>query len=202
MNEHSLIVMARIVDNTKIEGIRQNAIKLIVENGYGGASISKIAQKAQVAEGYLYRFYKSKEELVLDLLNSKIEEIANNIEESVKRSESVSQIIDLLVRGIFNMAAKSTDDIKFLYVMMNDYSFAMTNKIRERIRNLCSEVKEKGVNLGELDEQISEEDIYMLMVIYPIQFINLRLKNIFGKNKWTNTDIEKVIKICNKTLKR
>jgi len=188
--------MARKIDINKIEGIKQSAVKLIVENGYGGASISKIAQKAQVAEGYLYRFYKSKEELILDLLNSKIEEIADNLEESLKNSESVEQIINMLVKGIFNMAAKSVDDVKFLYVMMSDYSFSMTDKIRERIRTLCTGVKEKGVSLGELDE-----DIYMLLVIYPIQFINLRLKSIFGVSKWTAADIEKVINICIKTLK-
>jgi len=193
--------MARKIDINKIEGIKQSAVKLIVENGYGGASISKIAQKAQVAEGYLYRFYKSKEELILDLLNSKIEEIADNLEESLKNSESVEQIINMLVKGIFNMAAKSVDDVKFLYVMMSDYSFSMTDKIRERIRTLCTGVKEKGVSLGELDSKIGEEDIYMLLVIYPIQFINLRLKSIFGVSKWTAADIEKVINICIKTLK-
>jgi TetR/AcrR family transcriptional regulator, repressor of fatR-cypB operon len=202
MNEYSLKYMARTIDNTKIEGVKQNAIKLIVENGYGGASISNIAKKAKVAEGYLYRFYKSKEELVLDLLNSKIEEIADNIEESIMKSESVHQIIDLLVKSIFKIATKSSDDIKFLYVMMNDYSFSMTNKIRERIRNLCIEVKEKGLNLGELDIQTSEEEIYMIMVIYPIQFINLRLKSIFGISKWTSEDIERLINICSKSLKK
>jgi AcrR family transcriptional regulator len=201
MNEYSLKFMAKTVDNSKIEGVKQNTIKLIVENGYGGASISNIAKKAQVAEGYLYRFYKSKEELVLDLLNSKIEEIADHIEELIKDSESVYQIIEQFIKGIFRMAAKSINDIKFLYVMMNDYSFAMTDKIRERIRSLCKEVKEKGLKLGELDIQTTEEEIFMFLLVYPIQFINLRIKNFFGKNKWSSEDIDKVISICTKTLK-
>ena len=50
--------MARIIDDGKIQRIREATIALVVQNGYGGASISSIARRAGVAEGYLYRFYK------------------------------------------------------------------------------------------------------------------------------------------------
>jgi AcrR family transcriptional regulator len=200
MNIHSNF-MARSVDNKKLEGVKHSAIKLIVERGYGGASISSIAKSAKVAEGYLYRFYKSKEELVSDLLNSKINEIADNLEESIKNSRSFDNIIELLIRGVFRMAKKSSNDIKFLYVMMSDYSFTVHSNIKERIRLLCMEASEKGRELNQLDELISIEELYMFTVIYPIQFINLRLKNFFGVSKWTDEGIERMIKICSKTLK-
>ena len=200
MNIHSNI-MARSIDNTKLEGVKQSAMKLIVEKGYGGASISSIAKKAKVAEGYLYRFYKGKEELVGDLLNSKINEIADNLEESIKNSQSFDEIIELLIRGVFKIAKKSSNDIKFIYVMMNDYSFSVNSKLKERIRLLCMEANDKGRELNQLDELISVEELYMFAVIYPIQFINLRLKSFFGTNKWSEEDIERMIKICSKTLK-
>ena len=62
MNDHSLIkliIMARQIDETKMHRIKEAAVQLVVENGYGGASILMIARKAGVAEGYLYRFYAS-----------------------------------------------------------------------------------------------------------------------------------------------
>jgi AcrR family transcriptional regulator len=194
--------MARIIDNTKLEGIKLNAIKLIVEKGYGGASISNIAKRAKVAEGYLYRFYKSKEELVSDLLNTKISEIADNLEDSIQKSDSFSEIIELLVKSIFKISEKSSNDIKFLYVMMNDYSFSINSKIKDRIAVLCKELLDKGKSLNQIDELITEEELYMFLVIYPIQFINLRNKKFFGSTKLTVEDIEKVISVCNKTLKK
>ena len=200
MNIHSYY-MARTIDNTKLEGIKLNAIKLIVEKGYGGASISSIAKKAKVAEGYLYRFYKSKEELVSDLLNSKISEIIDNLEESIQKSSSFSEIIELLVKIIFRMAEKSSNDIKFLYVMMNDYSFTISSKVKERIATLCKELMDKGKFLGQVDQLISEEEMYIFLVIYPIQFINLRIKKFFGNSNWTNEDVDRLIGICNKSLK-
>ncbi len=201
MNIHSSN-MARSIDYSKLEGVKQSAIKLIVEKGYGGASISSIAKRAKVAEGYLYRFYKSKEELVSDLLNSKINEIADKLEESIENSKSFNEIIELLIRGVFRIAKKSSNDIKFLYVMMNDYNFSVNSNLKERIRLLCMEANAKGRELNELDELISVEELYMFAVIYPIQFINLRLKNFFGTNNWTEEDIERMIKICIKTLKK
>jgi len=54
--------MPRLVDETKMHRIKDAAIELIVKNGYGGASISSIAKKAGVAEGYLYRYYNGKQD--------------------------------------------------------------------------------------------------------------------------------------------
>ena len=194
--------MARTIDNNKLESIKQNAVKLIAENGYGGASISSIAKKAKVAEGYLYRFYSSKEELVSDLLNSKISEIADNLEDSIKKSESFAEIIELLVRSIFKIANKSSNDIKFLYVMMNDYSFSIHSGIKDRIATLCSELLNKGKTLDQINPQITEEELYMFLVIYPIQFINLRHKKLISSAKLSTEDVQRVISICVNTLKK
>jgi len=64
--------MPRIIDETKMLRIKEAAIELVVKNGYGGASISAIRKKAGVAEGYLYRHYNGKQDLILDLLYSQM----------------------------------------------------------------------------------------------------------------------------------
>ncbi len=194
--------MARLIDHTKLENVKKSAMQLIVQKGYGGASISSIAKKAKVAEGYLYRFFKSKEELVISLLNSKLEQIADNVEEALKHSSSVEEIVSLIVRNIFCIAKKSKTDIKFMYVMMNDYNFSVHTDLRERIMNLLIEANRRGHEQNHLDENVGIDELFLFTVIYPIQFINLRLKNFFGQNEWTEQDIENLINICNKTLKK
>lgn len=192
--------MARAIDTQKLEDVKKSAIKLIVEKGYGGASISSIAKKAQVAEGYLYRFYKGKEELVSDLLNTKVSEIANKLEESIEKSQSFDEIIASLIKNIFSIAEKSEDEIKFIYVMMNDYSFSVHSNLKQRIKELCMEAINKAKQLNNLNYQIEPEDLYMFSVIYPIQFINLRLKEFFGTKSWTKQDVDRITNIAIKTL--
>jgi AcrR family transcriptional regulator len=194
--------MARTIDDTKIERIREAAISLVVRNGYGNASISEIARMAGVAEGYLYRHYKGKAELVEDLLYQNINLLADNLEHQLDDKQSIKDIFEQIIRTLFTLAEKNPEQIKFIYVLMNDYNFKIQEIQRERIFNLCSRVKAKGLLQKELREDISEEEIYLLGVSYPIQFINLRLKNFFNESKLGEEEIQRVMLICKNTINR
>lgn len=200
MNERSLKKMARSIDETKLIRIKEAALQMIVSNGFGDASISKIAKKAGVAEGYLYSFYKSKAELIEDLLYFNVNEIADNLEGLLDTNHSINEIIEQLIRSLFEMANHSPDRIKFLYVLMNDYNFKIQEVQRERIYNLCKNVKERGLQSKEIQSGIDEEDIYLIGVAYPIQFINHRLKSFFYRSDLGEPEVEKVLGICKKLL--
>lgn len=51
----------------KQEQILKAALKLFVENGFHGTPTSKIAQEAGVSNGTLFHYYKTKDELVIEL---------------------------------------------------------------------------------------------------------------------------------------
>jgi AcrR family transcriptional regulator len=194
--------MARITDETKIERIRESAMQMVVLRGYGGASILEIARKAGVAEGYLYRFYKSKSELVDDLLYSTLNEIIEKLEGLMKEEElSVYSIFRQLIDVLFDWANFQADKIKFLFVLMHDYNFEIRESQRDRIYDLCRRVKEKGIQSGKIREEIDEEEILLLAVSYPIQFINLRLKNFFHRTDLGMDEKEKVLRSCINSLK-
>lgn len=198
MSIHS--TMARTIDDTKIERIKAATISLVVRNGYGHASISEIARTAGVAEGYLYRHYKGKAELVEDLLYQNINLLADNLEYQLEEKDSIHEIFEHIIRTLFILAEKNPEQIKFIYVLMNDYNFKIQDSQRERIFTLCRKVKERGLAIHELREDITEEEIYLLGVSYPIQFINLRLKNFFHETKLGETEIQRVMQICRNTI--
>ena len=193
--------MARSIDETKIERIKEAAMQMVVSKGFGNASISEIAKKAGVAEGYLYNFYKSKTELVESLLHFHINELTDKLESLLNGQFSVSNIFEQLILELFTMANNQPEKIKFLYVLMNDYNFKIQDSQRERIFQLCKQVKDKGIHSGEIRTDIDEEEIYLIGVTYPIQFINLRLKNFFNQCELGTTEIEKVLRICKNSLK-
>lgn len=201
MNDYSLTnSMARIIDETKLERIKLATIELIVSNGYGGASISKIAQMAGVAEGYLYRHYPSKQELVKDLLRSNLNQIVETLEQSQKESQDLSKILEIVIRLFFNLAKTESHRIKFLFALMNDYNFVIDEEIKSKIINQCIAIKKIGLVHNQLDPLISEEDIYLFGVSYPIVFINHRIKNYFGTSELDENAIQKVLQISLKAL--
>lgn len=203
MNEYSLmIIMARTIDDTKIERIRQATMQMVVLNGFGGASILEIAKKAEVAEGYLYRYYKSKTHLVEDLLYSALNEIAEKLEGLIDNELlSVGDISKQLISLLFVWANQQPDKIKFLFVLMNDYNFQIREYQQARIYNLCKRVKEKGHLSGEINREFGEEEVLLFCVSYPLQFINMRLKNFFYQSKLGEEEKHRVMHICINSLK-
>lgn len=193
--------MARAIDTSKMERVRETAIEMIVEQGYGGASIAMIAHKAEVADGYLYRFYKGKQELVLDLLHTLVDVIVDQLETLLKNCSQVSDVIRILTTSFFQMAEQQPTHIKFLDVLMHDYNFRIKAQQRTQIFSLCHRIKEIGVKTGEVSESMNEDDIYLLGVVLPIQFLNLRIKTFFDREEWNLKDREHIIMIILKSLK-
>jgi len=193
--------MARPIDENKIERIKQIAMELIVHKGYGGASISEIAKKANVAEGYLYRFYKGKLELVEDILNKNIDELISVLEELIKNYHSIREIYEGVVRKMFEIAKNNPTRIQFIFVLMNDYNFSIEQNLRERIYNLCETIRVRGVNAKILRSDIDNDEIFLMGLSYPVQYINYRLKNFFNNNQLGETEIQKILKVCENSLK-
>jgi len=192
--------MPRLVDETKLFRIKRATIQLVVENGYGGASISAIAKRAEVAEGYLYRYYNSKQDLIKDLLFTHLKVLIEKLEHLIETCDNVSEIIENLFKRFFSIAKENPEHIKFIHVLMHDYNFQIEERQRKKIKNLCSMVLQKGKENKEIEPSKTEEEIYLITVIYPLEFINMRMKNFFNKNSCTKTDISRLTNFCINTL--
>jgi len=193
--------MARIIDEGKIERIREATIEFVVQNGYGGAAISSIARRAGVAEGYLYRFHRSKHELVTDLLYSKVAQIIEKLEILLDTCSGMKEVIFGLIGKFFKMATDNPEQIKFIHVLMHDYNFQISDDQRQQIKSLCEKVVQTGIANGEINKAISAEEAYGMVVIYPLEIINLRMKGFFGNSTWTTEDQNRIAEFSINALK-
>jgi len=193
--------MARLIDEGKIQRIKEATIQLVVQNGYGGAAISSIARRAGVAEGYLYRFYSSKQELVTELLFSKVAQIVEKLESLLNTCTSIKEVMSQLIGELFRMGTETPEEIKFIYVLMHDYNFQVSDQQRQHIKGLIDKVISRGIANGELNPQISVEEAYGMVIIYPIEFINLRMKGFFGITEWTAEEQNRVAEFSINALK-
>lgn len=188
--------MARITDDSKIEKIKEAIIKLVVSEGYGGASVSKIAKLAGVAEGYLYRYYSSKNELITSLLHTCMTTLMDEIEALLEEGQSMCRIVEETVKILFKLASEDTPRMKFTYVLLNDYNFSLDAEMRNRIIDICTRIHSRGEAEGVLRISTQPEDIYIMAVSYPIQFINHRLKGSFGTTELNVALRDKVTQTC------
>lgn len=62
------------------EGIKQAALKVFARRGYTGTKMSLIAKEASISEGLIYRYFKSKKDLFITLIQELIEEARRELE--------------------------------------------------------------------------------------------------------------------------
>jgi len=192
--------MARIVDESKLERVHEAAMSLIVSKGYGGASISSIAKEAKVSEGYLYRFYLGKEELVNVLLNTKIKEISEIIEAYLDKHESAETVIKRLLVSMSDIGFNSPTQMKFLYVMLGSYNFSISDNIKSFLIEICSRIKDIAVEQELVSSEMEIDHFFNMIFIYPIQYINLRLKDFTRSGGFTEADRDSLINFVFRTL--
>ena len=177
--------MAKKIDTSKIERIRQASVEIISECGITGSSVAAIAQRAGVSAGYLYRHYPSKVKLVNDLLNDALNSITERIDALIGENDRIDRIVSGIIGFIFESASLNPYRLKFQIMLLNDFS----TEIGETLIR-------KGHENGSVRKNVSIEDFYIALVGIPMQYLAARYKFGFGANDWDiAAEIEKITRI-------
>lgn len=193
--------MARITDQKKIERLKSSTMKLVVERGFGGASAALIAKDAEVASGYFYMHYKGKYEMVNSILQEVYQEVFSEFERLIDEVPPFSELIERMARHFVKISNEEPIKVKFLYVLTNDYSFVIDSKTRENTFDLLRKVKELGQSTGELDDAIGEDDLYLVLFITTLQYINQRYKRSDKRVRFYEEDITHLLYLLSKFLR-
>lgn len=193
--------MARITDQNRVERLKKATMKMVVEKGFGGASAVLIAKNAKVSAGYFYLHYNGKYEMVNSLLHTVYDEVISKLKELVEKGTSFMDIIEILVGHYFSMAQASPIKMKFLYVLLNDYNFRIDAEVKASVFEFISIVKSIGIKAGVLDQNLTDDDLYMFLVLNPIQFINQMYKKSEGKVELTQANQDHLLYLVNKIVR-
>jgi AcrR family transcriptional regulator len=70
-----------MVKKSKSSHILENAYTLFIENGYENTSIEKIAKETNISKGSVYTYFKSKEEILFEVIKIVVQRITDNIQD-------------------------------------------------------------------------------------------------------------------------
>lgn len=148
---------------SKKESILNAALKLFVENGFHGTATSKIAQEAGVANGTLFQYFKTKDELVVNLYIQIKEELADYIESN---SSSESDIKEALKSQMLSSLFWALDHTtKFSYIQQfhtSPYIAQVEQEILSKQTEPHFKLIQAGINQGVL-KPLPADLIYLLM---------------------------------------
>lgn len=154
--------------------IKEAAIRLFAAKGYANASLEEIADEAKFTKGAIYYYFKSKERLLLEILDDiEIRSIVKTAE-TVRKCEGSTT--DRLLRFNFcqaRWAAAFPDDLAIL--MLTSIESAnkkgrvskRVSKIYDHLRDVLEDILGRARDEGEIDRSVSlEEFILAIMAIH------------------------------------
>jgi TetR/AcrR family fatty acid metabolism transcriptional regulator len=141
----------------KRERILEAAIKVFAAEGFYNAKVSQIAQQAGVADGTIYLYFKSKDDLLINLFEDRMEMVNANLREAINtestavaRLQRIVKLHLLLVEQNRDMAEVISVELRQSSKFIREYS---NPKFAEFLRTIAGAVVE-GQRTGELRDGI------------------------------------------------
>lgn len=143
------------------------ALKTFVKRGFPDTKVAEIASEAGVAEGTLYNYFPSKEDLLLALFDEKwggiIEEIKGKISRLDDPNKKLKAIFSLVVRMFKKnrqLAELFMVDVKQSSIFLNNYTINRIVEFLDLIEEVLEEGKEKGIYRRDLDTRVAKMIIF------------------------------------------
>jgi TetR/AcrR family transcriptional regulator, fatty acid metabolism regulator protein len=132
----------------KFERILDAAIEAIAESGFHQCQVSKIARLAGVADGTIYLYFKSKEDILIRLFQTRMGEFIASIRSELARCENTQARLMTIVRTHFSY-------------MQHNRSLAIVTQLELRQPNLSVRTAINGplMDYFELIEEVIQRGI-------------------------------------------
>jgi TetR/AcrR family fatty acid metabolism transcriptional regulator len=80
----------------KTDAILKAASKIFAEYGFSGAKISEIAREAGVADGTIYLYFQNKEDILLTLFRTSLEDFVSQLKEKLENAGAPSDALRII----------------------------------------------------------------------------------------------------------
>lgn len=141
----------------KRERILDAAIKVFAAEGFYNAKVSQIAQAAGVADGTIYLYFKSKDDLLIQLFEDRMEIVNANLRAALSKETSAVERLKHVVRLHLALVESNRDMAEVISVELRQSSKFIREyanpKFADFLRSIAGAVVE-GQRAGELRSDI------------------------------------------------
>ncbi|MBB6455367.1 AcrR family transcriptional regulator [Salirhabdus euzebyi] len=191
--------------------ILQAAVEIFAEKGYASTSTSEIAKRAGVAEGTIFRHYKTKKELLISIvspimLKFAVPFFADKFLNDVFKEENTENLDQLIKKLIYNRYYFVKKNIPLVKILLQEMAFhaELQDKFKqmfvEKVLPRFKEVVEK-FKVAEQIKDYPTETIIRLTMTTIIGFLVTRFLIIPDYNWDDEQEIEYTIEFIRNGLK-
>ncbi len=144
----------------KRERILEAAVRVFAQEGFYNAKVSQIAQVAGVADGTIYLYFKSKDELLISLFEDRMERINQNLREAIAAESNARDRLKRVIRLHLELVQQNRHMAEVVCVELRQSSKFIKEyanpKFAEFLRLIAGAV-EGGQKAGELRSDIDPQ---------------------------------------------
>lgn len=158
-------------DDEKQQNIKRAVVHLILEEGFQGASISKIARIAGVSPATVYIYYDNKEAMLNDIYREYAEDAAHYLLQCLHPGMDGEEVVAQLVRRYYDYIVRNREVFCFIEqfntcpALYNNCGAAQGSAYMNR---LLTELKQRHI-LGDFDN----DNLYAIL-FSPVKMIASR----------------------------
>lgn len=149
--------MPRQRQDGKHQRILNAAVKVFAQKGFFNAKVSEIAKEAGVADGTIYLYFKSKDDILIHLFEEEMEKIIRNMREKLRHGSDPLEKLRIFIRthlelveGNPAMAEVIQVELRQSNKFMKDYD---NRKFHEYL-NILAEIVKEGQQQGLMRQNI------------------------------------------------
>jgi AcrR family transcriptional regulator len=159
------------------EKILAHAIQLIIQEGYHGFSMRKLATRLGIAAKTIYNYFNNKDELYLVILTKGFELLYNQCRSTYQAYNKPLDRIDAMIRAYLDFGLQETSFYNLMFTWhvpkYKDYLGTMMEPAARHELEMALKVADLFIQAikecGDADTPISEEEARFLMITFWTQ---------------------------------
>ena len=143
------------------------AVIAFAEKGFYKTRVSEIARHAGVADGTIYLYFKSKDDILIKLFEVRMEEILQGLEKALEHLESPKEKLEGFIRLYVSIVDRDPQLAEVITVelrqsgkFMREYENPAFRKLLRYLSSIIEDGQERGVFRNGLDPRIAARGVF------------------------------------------
>lgn len=142
----------------KYERILEAALRVFAAKGFHEAKVTEIARTAGVADGTIYLYFKNKDDLLISLFESRLEQINSGLRSELAETSSPRVQVECFVRYHLRLAEQSPELTAFITVELRRSGKFIKEYAKEQLAEYLDqlgEILDRGKRDGSFRAEVS-----------------------------------------------
>ncbi len=179
--------------------------KILLHKGIKGLTTKTLAQEMGFTESAIYRHFKTKEDIIVHLLNVLYQDIEIRLSEIAKKNEPAREKLKLVFMSQYKFFKQNPH---FIIAILSEGLFDESKKIHNAVMKiigfksgLLHQIIEEGHNAHEFTKTIDQEDlVHILMGTFRLQLLKWKFSKFsIDLEKEGNKKTASIIQLISRT---